>query len=297
MRGRFVRPTVYLIGATQMDMDGVKAFLRETNQEAFLEEVYQAEAAGVPGGMILCSLYAKLCYRSLAEGKNSNLTRTRTIEANLQGTFAQGHGSVFEHCSLNFVVTGCSRIYTHEQVRHRVGVAYSQTSGRYCRLDELNFVLDPVLEPCVDLITKHLKHAEDTIYLMECKLGLRTPPAGFPRILAENVVVTGDERTRWVPDDSVPFDRKKKLTSAIRRLAPNGQDNEMGMTLNLRTLRHIIELRTAPSAEWEIRYIYGKVYELVNQRFPLLFLDSTVIEDVDGLPWVKGMKQQPYQET
>jgi thymidylate synthase (FAD) len=308
----FVLPKVYLVGATQMEMDGVKAFLRETGQEAFLEEVYEAEVQGVPGGMILCSIYAKLCYRAFTLGKNTNLTRTRSIEANIQGTFAQGHGSVFEHCLLNFIVTGCSRVYTHEQVRHRQqpprnnqdaldndlagdGVAYSQTSGRYCRLDELNLVIPPDLDPCKDLLWKCLGTIEDTVYLMECKLGLREPPKDFPKILPENVAITGDERTRWVPSDRLPFDVKKKLTSAIRRIAPNGQDNEMGMSLNIRSVRHVVELRTAPSAEWEIRYIYAQVYRLLNERFPLLFSDATVVEDAgDGLPWVRGMKQQPY---
>ena len=41
-------------------------------------------------------------------------------------------------------------------------------------------------------------------------------------------------------DTMKDFAHKKAATSALRRLAPNGQSNEMGMTQNLRTLRHTI---------------------------------------------------------
>lgn len=55
--------------------------------------------------------------------------------------------SVFEHCYLNFTVANCSRVFTHELVRHRVGTSFSQTSGRYVRSEALNLVIDPILDP------------------------------------------------------------------------------------------------------------------------------------------------------
>src|SRR5690606_26484211 len=83
------------------------------------------------------------------------------------------------------------------------------------------------------------------------------------------------------------FSRKKKLTSAFRRVAPEGLATTIGWSANIRTLRHVIEMRTAPDAEEEIRYVFGRVYEAVRGRYPNLFADYEVTE-VEGLPWVRS---------
>ena len=87
-------------------------------------------------------------------------------------------------------------------------------------------------------------------------------------------------------DDEARFSEKKKLTSAFRRLAPIGLATTIGWSCNFRTLRHVIEHRTDPHAEEEIRYLFGEVYQLVQARYPNLFQDYEV-EIVDGLPWVR----------
>lgn len=227
----------------------------DTDQEVFLEEIEQAEKEGLSGGEILCSFYAKLCYASLSLGKNKNITKIRAIRDNIGATIESGHGSVFEHCNLNFVVRNCSRVYTHEQVRHRVGTAYSQTSGRYVRNDHLNVVIDPILEPAYDLIEEARVYIEAWYKRMEERLKI---------------------------NDEKAFSKKKKLTSAMRRMLPNGQANELGFSLNLRSLRHLIELRTSEHAEWEIRAIYNQVYALVGDKYPTIFADART-ETKDGL--------------
>lgn len=359
--GKFVRPRAFRVGYTQVDTQGLTAYLEYTKQTDFLDSLIKAEEAGVSPAECLISFYAKLCYKSLTMGNNSNLTRVRDIPDNILGIIDTAHGSVFEHVGVNFVVTDCSRIYTHEQVRHRQGTAYSQTSGRFCRLDQLDLVFDPILEPARELWEKHLVATEDLIYLTECKLGLRKPPGGllaaeippeltvrklqagcepeadeldFPAHLLDLGGCSGvadrmtpemrtlydrieklsteddwatigpdhpkslDAETkaalRWVPDnDTHDFPKRKAMTSAIRRIAPNGQANEIGMTLNIRALRHTILIRTQRFAEWEIRVVYAEIYELVKEKFPLLFSDAKV-RIVEGLPEIYGMKMQPY---
>ncbi|NLO33202.1 MAG: hypothetical protein GX117_07590, partial [Candidatus Hydrogenedentes bacterium] len=56
-------------------------------------------------------------------------------------------------------------------------------------------------------------------------------------------------------------------------------------------LRHVIEMRTDPHAEEEIRFLFGKVYHLVKKRYPNLFADYEEME-VDGLPWVKTTRSK-----
>jgi len=254
-RKNFVLPKTYLIGYTEVNLQGLKDYLHDSGQEVFLEEIEQAQREGLNNGEILCSFYAKLCYASLTTGKNKNITRIRAVRDNIIGTVESGHGSVFEHCQLNFVVKDCSRVFTHEQVRHRAGTAFSQTSGRYVRTDELNVVIDPILEPAYDLIEESRAFLEDWYKRMEIRLG-----------------IAGEKS----------FDKKKKLTSAMRRMLPNGQANELGFSINIRALRHVIELRTSGHAEWETRLIHNQVYELVKDKYPAIFADAQT-KDVDGL--------------
>lgn len=117
-------PKTFLIGCTKADITGLRDYLAATGQTEFLHEIIDAIGDPCVADMAIVSFYAKLCYRSLVTGKNANVTRVRDIEDNLRGCFSSGHGSVFEHFQLNFVTTNCSRVFTHELVRHRVGMAY-----------------------------------------------------------------------------------------------------------------------------------------------------------------------------
>lgn len=300
--GKFVQPKVFLVGFTDMHYQGIIDYLKYTDQEEFLEDVREAKNAGISGGECLCSMFAKLCYKTLKLGKNANVKKIRSIDNNLKGTFDTSHGSVFEHANINFIVTDCSRVFTHELVRHRAGTAFSQTSGRYCRLDSIDLVLDPVLEPVKEVFARCMSDIERTVYVAECKLGLRKPPviegqsALSALITSDPTYLWPDPERIWIPDDSFDFDKRKKITSAIRRIAPNGQSNEIGFTANLRALRHIVQLRTARFAEWEIRSVFSQVYNLTRAMFPLLWY-GTKTRIVDDMIEVYGAKSNPYDIT
>jgi thymidylate synthase (FAD) len=235
-----MRPKTFLIGFATIDMDGITDYLEHTGNLDFLEEIEQARLEGISDGEILCSFYAKLCYKSLTMGKNQNITKIRAIEDNLHGVMDSGHGAVFEHAVLNFVTTDCSRVFTHELVRHRVGTAFSQTSGRYVALDKIDLVVPPDLEPERELIETLISNTEWAAKQL---------------------------RNRLIPEGA-DFATKKRITSAIRRIAPNGQTNEIGWSVNIRSLRHLIELRTSRHAEWEIRVVFNEVAEIILRRWP-----------------------------
>ena len=247
----FVLPKVFFIGETRVDFIELKKYLEYTNQEEFWNDVNQGLGEQLTDGEILCSFYAKLCYKSLTDSKNKNISKVRSIADNIINTIESKHGSVFEHCSLNFVITDCSRILTHELVRHRVGTAFSQTSGRYVRSDELKIVFDPIL----NVIENDCEEA---------------------RLYLENWYKKVQEKSGL--NDMKDFDKKKKMTSALRRFMPNGQSNEIGFSLNLRTLRHLSELRTSKHAEWEIRIVFNQIIDLVSDKYKLIFNDASHTE-------------------
>lgn len=251
---KFVQPKTFLVGVTGIT-SGLEEYLRYSGNEEFLETLEQARQEGLSDGEILCSFYAKLCYKSLTLGKNANVKRIRDIESNLIGCFDSGHGSVFEHCMLNFITTDCSRVFTHELVRHRVGTAFSQTSGRYVALSNIDFVIDPILDPVRDDIKEIVEFIEKKALEIREKLEV----------------------------DKKDFALKKKLTSAIRRIAPNGQANEIGFSMNIRSLRHTLILRTSEHAEYEIRKIYCQVGDIVEAKWPLMLYGLNKIDTNDGL--------------
>lgn len=267
--GKFVEPSVYWVGYQVMNESEVERYLRDSGNEEFLKSIEQARREGLTDAEIICSMFAKLCYKSLTVGHNQNISKVRDIEDNLRNCFDVGHGSVFEHVNFNFIVANCSRIFTHEQVRHRPGAAYSQNSGRFIRLDEIDMVFDPILEPVRGLCEEKQRYDEEWYHRAVDAIGLK---------------------------DMKNFGQKKKVTSALRRFAPNGQANEIAISLNLRSIRHVVMIRTSRHAEWEIRKIYEQVYFLLKDKHKTMFHGAKE-EVVEGIVEVTGMKLQPYEKN
>lgn len=241
-----------LIGSTVIDFDGLTAYLGDTDQLGFLDSM--AESPESSEKIKLISFFAKLCYRSLVLGKNSNVSKIRAIHDNFKSIIDSGHGSVLEHITFNFISYNVSRVFTHELVRHRVGTAFSQESGRYCAIDESTFIVeDPILEEYG--IQDDLRAAFEAH--KQLIMGL------YDRVNLKDL----------------PFDKKKKLTSAIRRYNFIGQNTSIGWSANLRTLRHLIELRTQPGVEWEIRCVFRDVADILNNLNPLYLYGGSQLED------------------
>jgi thymidylate synthase (FAD) len=191
------------------------------------------------------------------------VTRVRTDQREyLENLLRSAHGSVLEHASYSFALRNVSRVFTHELVRHRAGSAFSQESLRYVRLAEIGFRVPPALEPVRDQVVSIVEQLEE-----------------FQRDAAE---VLG------IDDEGVPFHVKKEVTSALRRLAPIGLSTDIIWTANVRTLRHVIEMRTAPGAEEELRLVFGRIAELMRGEAPGLFQDFA--RDADDA-WVPAYRK------
>jgi len=270
-----VKPAVHLVGVTAIDEDELRAYLEATDQMDFMATWEQAMSEGVSPAEAICSVFAKLCYKSLTPDKNDNITRVRDISGNIASCFDTGHGSVFEHVMFNFIIRDCSRVFTHELVRHRIGTAFSQTSGRYCRSDNLQVVL---ADPIVDAVK--LKSGKS---LMDRMQEMAQTNEDWYNEVVEDI--------EWGKD----FATKKKVTSYLRRLLPNGQGNEIAFSVNLRSLRHLVQMRTGRHAEWEIRFVFEQVYKLIKAKHKNVFYGA-VEEEVGGLLEVSGMKMQPYED-
>lgn len=252
-----VEPQVFLIGETRVVEEGLQAYLDYLGIPDWTSDAPTDSEK-------LVEVMGRLCYRSFQPGMNRNVTKIREHNSEyLENILKVKHGSVIEHPMMNFVFADVSRVFTHELVRHRAGVAISQESLRFVRLEDLGQWLPTVIlenKEAVEIFGKTFRHLE-----------------GLQIKLVELF---------QLDDSGVPFAIKKVITSAMRRIAPIGLATTIGWSANPRTIRWVLEMRTHPTAEEEIRLVFGKVGEIITKRYPHLFGDFTV-EMAEGLSWYK----------
>lgn len=244
-----VQPRVFLVGETKLNKEGLEDFLSEIGVPDWFTDA-ESEAEVIVEGA------GKLCYMSFDTSLNQNLTKTGTrgnFDYIQGGLIGQKHTSVLEHVSVNLIFANVSRVFTHELVRHRAGAAYSQTSGRYVRTDELNFWIPTCIRENPQLEALFVQAITD----QELYLRQMVKVAGL-----DEMTKRGD------------FAKKKVLTSALRRIVGNGVANHIEASYNHRALRHIIAMRTSRDAEEEIRMVFNDVYGLVRDRYPAIYADA-----------------------
>src|SRR4051812_9201925 len=126
---RETKPEVFLISRPGLDDGAIERYLRAVGGEAWLVGVRDSSLSAAER---LCEFAGRLCYRSWDVGLNLNVRRIRTeSSAYFKNILSSGHGSILEHAQYSFVFHNASRVFTHELVRHRAGVAISQESLRY----------------------------------------------------------------------------------------------------------------------------------------------------------------------
>lgn len=252
-------PSVHLIARPSVDTDAMRAYLEAVGGASWLDLRQEEPDAPPNPGELLVEFSGRVCYRSWEPGLNPNVTRIRTDKdeyfANLLRSM---HGSVLEHASYSFAFHNVSRVFTHELVRHRAGSAFSQESLRYVRLTDIGFRVPAALEPVREQVVSLVEQLEEFQVSAAGALGL--------------------------DDEGVPFAVKKEVTSALRRLAPIGLSTDIVWTANVRTLRHVIEMRTAPGAEEELRLVFDRVARIMCEEAPGLFQDFTRADDGTWFP-------------
>lgn len=247
------KPVVILLAETRVDPEGVRGLLEalhvsEQGSRRFVEAPPNAES--------LIELAGRLCYESFEVGLNPNVTKIRgTNREYIENILSKGDGSVVEHGVATFALLNISRVCSHELVRHRVGVAISQESLRYVRLKEIKMWLpDELSDEQAEAMIAAARQSEKT-YL---------------------------ELANGIPWDRMSMDAKKRMTSALRRILPDGLATNVIWSANHRTLRWVIEMRTDPSAEVEIRMLFDQIARICQRQWPNLYQDFQRTELPDG---------------
>lgn len=257
-----VEPKAILVAQTQIDGYGLQEYLNHigapkwgTDAHSDVEEIIEVMGRG--------------CYKSFGPGLNKNVTKVREgNEKYLEHIVGVRHGSVLEHGWASFMLIDVSRVFTHELVRHRAGTAISQESLRFVRADDLGLWIPPAF----------MKHPDGEVIFAA---HWRTCEEHYQELLKIAAVQEG-----VASFDDLPFEKKKYYTSAARRVLPEGMATNIGWSCNMRSLRAIIEQRTDPASEEEIRFVFAKVATIADIRWPRLFADYKT-ELVNGIPWFK----------
>ena len=256
-----VEPKVFLIGESTVNEEGLSAFLTHLGVPEWTSDASTDIER-------LTEVYGRACYKSFGTELNPNITRVRgSNESYISNILEKGDGSVLEHGVVNFFFCDVSRVFTHELVRHRVGTAMSQESLRYVRLTDLDWYAPICIQENATAMTIFEKTMDGLSNLQK------------------------DLSELYELDTTNDFNFKKQITSAMRRIAPIGLATNIGWSCNMRTLRHVIEMRTDPGAEEEIRIVFSKVADIAIERWPNLFADYEV-DIINDLPSYKTVNKK-----
>jgi len=177
----------------------------------------------------------RTCYKSTSR------TRSGSDKGLIHRIIEMGHHSVLEHASATFRVTGASRSFTHQFVRHRL-CAFSQQSQRY--VDEKNFdFVEPesiVGNPISHVLFEEFMAEAKAVYTKLQKLGIKNEDARF--------------------------------------VLPNAIQSEIVISANFRQLRHIFCLRCDKHAQWEIRRVCLQMLKIMKKEAPSVFADFVIDE-------------------
>jgi thymidylate synthase (FAD) len=140
------------------------------------------------------------------------------IEKIPEKVFKWGHWSVLEHSSMTVKIHGISRSCTHQLVRQRIGVTFTQESQRY---------FDPITDPNWYVIPPRIE---------------KNPELKEKYILAREEEA---EEYRFYRDHKVPKED-------ARFCLPNACKTVITWTFNMNSLIWFLEQRLKKDAQWEI---------------------------------------------
>jgi thymidylate synthase (FAD) len=251
-----VEPKVYLIAETSLIKENLERMLSDHADKIGKDWYDSTLPTASSQGEYLIEVAGRMCYESYGVGLNPNVTKIRGASKEyLENILKKGDGSILEHATCTFAFINVSRVFTHELVRHRAGTAISQESLRYVRPKELSLWLPP-----------EMKDEKEFVELIET---------------IETKYKNLEKKYDW---DKMDFTLKKTLTSALRRILPDGMATNMIWTANHRTIRHVITMRTSEYAEVEIRKVFDEVASQMKTRYPLIYqdLERTSLPDGTG---------------
>jgi thymidylate synthase (FAD) len=239
------------------------------------EHINWRSDSDVPGEA-LAEFAGRLCYLSFGseaglEGGHKTIGGRTTNAEYLANILKVRHGSVLEHAVWTLLLEGVSRALTHELVRHRAGMGFSQLSQRYVDESHIAFVLPPEIEEDTEAFGVWRAACEQSLEAYRALLG---------------------DLTEQIGESGPATMRKKRARQAARAVLPNSAETKIVVTGNARSWRHFVEMRGSPTADVEIRRLAVAVLRVLQQEAPNIFGDLEITVQPDGTETVETVNSK-----
>lgn len=216
------------------------------------------------GGQALAEFAGRACYQSWSKPNPA----TATNAGYLRHILEVGHLSVLEHGTVTFYLTGVSRSFTHELVRHR-HFSYSQLSQRYVPERDAAVVEPDVIadDPALHELFMQATTASRDAYgkLLE----------GMEKRFAAQAAADGEAKPN-------PTLLRKQARQAARSVLPNATETRIVVTGNYRAWRHFVAMRATEFADVEIRRVAIACLRELQRVAPNVFGDFEITTLADG---------------
>jgi thymidylate synthase (FAD) len=165
---------------------------------------------------------------------DERITRQQMLDF-IEKRMETGHASPLEQVWFEFGIAGVSRAFSHQFVRHRMGISFEQQSQRY----------------------------------------VTYKGGDFPYTVPESVKKAGLEGELQAQFDDIAalYDRLVQAgvpAEDARFVLPNATNTNFKVTVNFLELLHIADLRLCTRAQWEFRKVVAMMRADVMRTFPEL---------------------------
>lgn len=223
------------------------------------------------GGEALAEFAGRACYQSWHKPNPA----TATNAGYLRHILEVGHLSVLEHGAVTFYLTGVSRSFTHELIRHR-HFSYSQLSQRYVPPGGGGAGRSHAGGGA----QRDAAMVEPEVIADDPELHKRFVEATEAGVRAYNDLLEGlQQRFADAPAGTL---RRKQARQAARAVLPNATETRIVVTGNYRAWRHFIAMRATEHADVEIRAVAVACLRELQRVAPNVFGDFTISTLDDG---------------
>ncbi len=245
---------VFTLTRPQVDFAAIEAFL-------LCEGAEWHRTPGASPADEIVEVAGRTCYMSFGAKQSP-----RNNADYIQNLINQEHGSVLEHVNWTFALTGVSRAFTHQFVRHRVGFAFSQLSQQYHDESDAAFVEPEGVSQFPEVLQAWRASVESA------------------RESYKNILKT--LRDHEVQSDLVKKEQLRYIRSAARSVFPNATKTTIVVTANARALRYFLSVRGAIIGDPEMRLVSAALLDELKKDTEALFADFRKKMMPDGLPLV-----------
>lgn len=248
------QPKVFMLAKPQLIPEGMEAWLKHLGADQ-----YNWKKSDSDGENIVMA-YAKRCYMAFEVGLNPNVKKVREdVQVYLENILKSRHGSVLAHAHYSFAIENVSRVFTGEMNRHSQGMDISEGSMRFISFDDMGLVETTAMREPKDIFDQIATNFVKGVFGK-----------------TEEAYLEAMEKMREQGYDGIPFNRKKEVTSLMRRAIGMGISTGGVWTGNIRALRWICETRGQHFAEEEILVVAMLMLHDMMKECPNLFGDFTV---------------------